>query len=60
MDELKERCKRFLEEFCTPVTQFCKKVQISSSGYYAWRNGQLVLSEGTLERIDSYLKQYGF
>ena len=55
MDELKERCKRFLEELCTPVTQFCKKVQLSPSGYYAWRSGQLVLSEGTLERIDSYL-----
>ncbi len=60
MNDLKERCERFIAELGVSVTKFCERIQLSPGGYYAWRNGQLKLSDGTLERIDGYLKQYGF
>lgn len=33
---------------------------ISTPSFYKWRNGELNLSDATLERIDSYLSKYGF
>ena len=60
MDDLRERCARFIDELGVEVTKFCKNIKLARCGYYAWRNGQLELSTATLGRIDSYLKQYGF
>ena len=60
MDKLKERCERFIRELGVSVTKFCNRVQLSTSAFYAWRTGQLTLSNATLERIDSYLQQYNF
>lgn len=54
------RCQRFLEELGIPVTVFCKKVELSTPSFYKWRNGELNLSDATLERIDGYLSKYGF
>lgn len=55
-----ERCNKFISELGTPVTVFCKKVQISVRTYYAWRNGELKLSDPTTARIDNYISKYGF
>ena len=60
MDDLKKRCARFIDELGVSVTKFCERIKLSTGGYYAWRNGQLALSQGTLDRIDGYLKQYNF
>ena len=60
MDDLKNRCERFISELGVTVVNFCKHIELSVGGFYAWRNGQLKLSEGTLARIDGYLEQYGF
>ena len=60
MDDLKKRCEQFIKELGVTVTKFCEHIQLSVGGYYAWRNGQLALSDATLARIDSYLNQYGF
>lgn len=57
---LLERSQRFIDDLGIPVTKFCLHVQLSTSGYYAWRNGQLKLSSATMERIDNYLKQHNF
>lgn len=57
---LKERCAQMLRELGTPVTVFCRKVNISRSAYYAWQLDTLDLSNSTLERIDNYLTKYGF
>ena len=54
------RCQRFLEELGIPVTVFCKKAGLSTPSFYKWRNGELNLSDATLERIDGYLSKYGF
>ena len=57
---LLERSQRFIDDLGIPVTKFCERVKLSTSGYYAWRNGQLKLSSETMGRIDNYLKQYNF
>lgn len=49
-----------IEELGVPVTAFCRKVSISASAYYAWHRGTIYLSATTLNRIDEYLKKYGF
>lgn len=54
------RCQRFLEDLAVPTTVFCKKIELSTSSFYRWRNGELNLSDATLERIDGYLSKYGF
>lgn len=58
--KLIERCQNMITEFDIPITKFCKKILISQSTFYAWRNGQLKLSTHTLQRIDDYLSKYGF
>ncbi len=52
---LLERCENFMSELGVSKTAFCKHVQISVSAFYAWRSGQLALSDMTLSRIDKYL-----
>lgn len=55
-----ERCQHFLDELGVPVTAFCLRVEISAASFYKWRSGDLRLSDGTLQRIDSYLTNYNF
>ena len=57
---LEKRCKQMIEELGIPVTAFCRNVNISASAYYAWHRGTIDLSAATLDRIDEYLKKYGF
>lgn len=58
--EIQERCKRLQTELGVPVTEFCRRVNLSPSGYYRWRAGEITLSEQTVARIDEWLKKYGF
>lgn len=58
--ELKERCKKFLDELGVPVTVLSSKINLSPQSLYDWRKGKLKLSEATLKRLDDYLKKYGF
>ena len=60
MEDLKLRCNRFMDELGIAATKFCTRIQLSTSAFYAWRAGQLVLSEATAQRIDEYLKKYNF
>ncbi len=57
---LAERCKNFLNELGVPTTQFCKNIKLSRTSLYDWMNGKINLSASTLDRIDEYLKKYGF
>lgn len=54
------RVSRFLDEMGTPVTKFCERVKIAGSTFYAWRAGQLALSDATLQRISDYIQKYNF
>lgn len=57
---LVERFEKFIIELGTPVTVMSKKLRLSPQSLYAWKKGKLKLSDSTLNRIDTYLKQYGF
>ena len=57
---LADRCDCFVKALGIPVTQFCKRIELSRTCLYNWRNGKLRLSQATLDRIDQYLKCYGF
>lgn len=57
---LPERCKNFLNELGVPITKFCLNIKLSRTSLYEWLNGKINLTESTLNRIDEYLKKYGF
>ena len=56
---LKDRIKSFRAEFGISVTAFCKRAGISGTTYYSLMDGR-VLSDATMERVDTYLSKYGF
>jgi len=58
--ELINRCIRFLKTLGIPTTVFCRNVEISPTAYYSWKNGNLTLSDNTLERIKNFIEKYGF
>ena len=57
---LPERCLNFIQELGVPVTQFCKRINLSRTSLYDWKNGKIQLSAGTIKRIEEYLTKYGF
>lgn len=57
---LKTRVRKFIEEFEMPITIFCKKVKLSTTGYYKWMQGVYEFSDETAERVSNYIKKYGF
>lgn len=57
---LTERVSNFLTEMGVPMTVFAAKVKLSTRAIYAWRKGDLYLSDGARKRIDDYLTKYGF
>ena len=59
-NNLRERCITFLKTLQTPVTKFCRKVDLAPSSYYQWQRGFFELSAVTQQRIDSFLSKYGF
>lgn len=57
---LQERVNKFLSELGVPVTVFAKKVNLSARSIYAWRRGDLILSNTSLQRIEQHITKYGF
>lgn len=57
---LRERVKRFIEEFGMPITVFSQKVSISPASYHKWIRGAFEFSEERAEKISKYLEKYGF
>ena len=57
MNDLKERTGRVVREVGVPITALCRKVGISGSAYYRWKNGNLALSVKTEQRIADYVEQ---
>ena len=58
--DLLARCEKFMAELGIRKTAFCSRIELSTNGYFAWRAGNLKLSDATLQRIDSYLQKYNF
>ena len=58
---LRKRAKRFINELNLPIARFAKNVGFDRSTYYKWLKGnEKVFSENTLQKIDNYLRTYGF
>lgn len=57
---LAERCFKFIETVGVPITKFCRNINLSRTCLYDWKNGKIKLSDKTLERIESYISQFGF
>lgn len=57
---LKERCKKFIDELGVQVAKFADNCGIGRSTYYQWQKGDIELSDKSLNKIDDYLKKYGF
>lgn len=60
MIKLQDRCKRFLAELGIPVTKFCARISLSRTCLYDWFDGNLKLSQSTLDRINDFLTKYNF
>lgn len=59
-NQLKVRLNHFLEEMGVPVTQVCRRVNLSPQSLYDWRKDKLKLADSTLKRIGDYLAKYNF
>lgn len=57
---LRERVKKFVNEFEMPITVFCRKVHISPASYYKWMQGVFDFSDETADRVLKYIEKYGF
>ena len=57
---LTERVSKFLAEMGVPMTVFAAKVKLSTRAIYAWKKGDLILSDASLKRIEDHLSKYGF
>ena len=58
--ELKERCRKFIDELGVKATKFADNAGIGRSTYYKWLNDKIEISNNLENRIDEYLKKYGF
>lgn len=58
--ELENRITKFMTELGIPMTAFCRNIGMSTSTIRKWKKGQVQLSDAKLQRIDEYLRKYGF
>lgn len=56
---IQDRIKVFRDEFGMSVTAFCRRVGISATTYYTLMSGN-ILSDETMERVNTYLRKYNF
>lgn len=57
---MKTRIKRFVREMGISITSFCNKAKISRSTYYRWIKDGIAPGKQIEDRVDRYLKKYGF
>ena len=60
MEDLKERTHRFIDELGVIVAKFARNVGIGHSTLYRWWSGDIELSERLENKIDEYLRRYGY
>lgn len=57
---LLEKTKRFIKDSGVATTVFCRKCKMHPSTYYAWRRGASRISLKLAQRINSYLRLFGY
>lgn len=60
MEDLKERCKKFIEEVGVMTKKFCDNAGIGRSTYYMWQSNHITISDDIKKSIDTYLKKFGY
>ena len=58
MSLLKQQTTDTLKRVGIPTTVFCRKVGISVTAFYRWRQGDLRLSDEKVERIKAFVRQF--
>ncbi len=56
--DTKQKVQAFLTEFEMPKEKLCKRLGISRQIMRSWLNGELNLSDATIERIENFLSKY--
>lgn len=57
---LKQRVKNYIEDSGIPRTTFCKRIYISTVYLYKWLHNERTFSDEVVERVETYLKKYGY
>lgn len=57
---LRERVKTFKDELNLPISKFAKAIGFERSIYYKWIKGDFNFGAIKAQRIDEYLRRYGF
>ena len=55
-----ERCQKMIDELGIPLAAFCRNIGISTSYFYACKNGRIDFSKTVAAHINNYLVKYGF
>lgn len=55
-----ERSTSFITSSGVAVTKFCKRVGMSPTHFYRWRNGEVRISADKAAAIDKFLKEFDF
>ena len=59
--DIKERFRKFREDVGVPIARVCRDVDMSQSALYHWiGKANIELSDKALDRIDNYLKKFGY
>lgn len=58
MQALKQQITDTLKRVGIPMTVFCRKVGISVTAFYRWRQGDLRLSDEKVDRIKTFVLQF--
>jgi len=56
--DIKEKVKSFLNDTGATVTAFCKRIDISTTYYYKWMNGNVEFSNEIINRITTFLNEF--
>ena len=54
---LKQKTNHFLKELGYPISEFCRRVGITTTTYYNWQKGVLEISEMRQEQIKNEIEK---
>lgn len=59
-DALRRRTSKFISELNLPISRFAKCIGFDRTSYYKWMKCDFDLGEIKAEKIDEFLKRFGF
>lgn len=58
--DLMARSQKMIDELGISITNFCRNIGISTAYFYYVKNGKMDFSDEVAQRLNNYLKKYGF